>query len=425
MVSFLVGKFKAFNYIYLMKKIVFVLLVGSVSIQNNAQNSVKCGADIARNYLESNLATKAEQINANSFFNQILNNPEKLNKAVNATYVIPVVFHVFANNASNLVPLAQIQSGLNKINEDFNGWNADLATVDPEFAARVSSFNIIFALAQLDTLGNPCTGVTYHLRDSGFGNVSPAMNAKIASFAWPNYKYMNIYIMLDLFGNNVYNNSGIAFPPNTWDSDHRVDRIVYNYWYLGNSGSSIADAEFQSVLTHEYGHWLNLGHTFGNNCVDNDGIADTPTSDVAAGGCGPGATHCGGNINGENYMDYNATCYKMFTQGQVNVMLAALQHPTRFPLWQFSNLLATGLGTITDVKKNSIAEQKINYTISEKTLKTNADKIILYDFSGKVILEKKVDVIQLDNFPTGIYILALYKDQYREFHKILIDTDRD
>ena len=183
---------------------------------------------------------------------------------------------------------------------------------------------------------------------------------------------MNIYIMLDLFGNNVYNNSGIAFPPNTWDSDHRVDRIVYNYWYLGNTGSSIADAEFQSVLTHEYGHWLNLGHTFGNTCVDNDGIADTPPSDVAAGGCGPGAAHCGANINGENYMDYNATCYKMFTQGQVNVMLAALQHPTRFPLWQFSNLLATGLGTITDVKKNNIVEQKINYSISENILKTNA-----------------------------------------------------
>ncbi len=405
-----------------MNKFTIVLLLSFTFTCNRAQNQVKCGADIAKDFIETNQAAKGGISTNASFYSDFLNDKQKISKAANATYVIPVVFHVFANNAQTLVPLTQIQAGLNKINEDFNGWNVDINTVDPEFASRVSSFSIQFALAQLDTLGNPTTGVTYHPRDSGFGNVSPAMNAKIASFAWPNYKYMNVFIMKDLFGNNVYNNSGIAFPPNTYDSDNRIDRIVYNYLYLGNSGSSIADAEFQSVLTHEYGHWLDLVHTFGNNCTDFDGIADTPPSNVAAGGCGPNAVHCGGNINGENYMDYNASCYKMFTQGQVNKMLAALQHPTRFPLWQFSNLLATGLGTIVELNQNAAA-QKINYSIAKGILKTSADRILLYDFSGKLIVDtKNTEPIQLTALSNGIYILALYKGEKREFHKIVVEN---
>jgi len=68
---------------------------------------------------------------------------------------------------------------------------------------------------------------------------------------------------------------------------------------------------------------------------------DTPPTDIAAAGCD--ATRCNGIINGENYMDYNTTCYKNFTIDQVARMDAAMKHPARSTLWQPSNLVATGL----------------------------------------------------------------------------------
>jgi hypothetical protein len=49
-------------------------------------------------------------------------------------------------------------------------------------------------------------------------------------------------------------------------------------------------------------------------------------------------------------MGYNGShgCYKMFTEGQVARMNAALDHPAIKPLWQDQNLIETGLldGTI-------------------------------------------------------------------------------
>ena len=400
----------------LKREILFIVLCLFSSFYTQAQLQVKCGNTTIDE--DQHAAKKGESYN-DSEHTSFVNDPNKLTVTSNFAYVIPVVFHVFANNAQNLVPVAQCQSGLDKVNEDFNAWNPDFNMIDPQFAPIASSLSINFVLAQLDPDSNPTTGVTYHPLDSGFGGIN--MNNVIVQYAWDNYKYMNIYIMLDLFGDGVLNNSGVAWYPDTVMSNQGIARVVYNYWYLGNTGSSIASDEFQSVLTHEFGHWLDLRHTFnGGSCVDFDGIADTPPSDVAAGGCGPNAAHCGGNINGENYMDYNATCYKMFTQGQVNWMLAALQHPARFPLWQQSNLAATGLGQYIGIKDNAVF-QNITYNIKENTLYSNAEKISLYNLLGQVVFEKSnSSSILLFGIPAGIYILSLYKNGQQQFHKIII-----
>lgn len=257
-------------------------------------------------------------------------------------YVIPVVFHVFNSSGASYITQAQIQSALDKANEDFNGLNGDFNTVDPAFQGIRGTVNITFVLAGLDPNGNPTTGINYYPTLSGFGNGS-GYNTQISSYAWDNYKYMNVYIMRDLYNDGVTNNSGVAWYPNSWMSDNGLARIVYNDLYLGDTGSSVADGEFQSVFTHEIGHWLNLAHTFDTGCSGTgDGVTDTPTTTGAA-GCGPNAFSCGHITNGENYMDYNATCYKMFTEGQIARMVNALEnHPTRQPLWQLSNLVATG-----------------------------------------------------------------------------------
>ena len=337
--------------------------------------------------------------------------------------MIPVVFHVFADNANTLVPLKQCQSALNKANEDFNGRNADLATIDPEFKALASTYKFHFSLAQIDPNGNPTTGVTYHPIDSGFAKTT--MDTHIAGFAWDNYKYVNIYVMNCLFSDGVYNNSGFAFYPNTSMSDKKTARIVYNYWYLGNTGSSIASGEFQSTFTHELGHFFNLYHTFNSgSCVDYDGVDDTPSSDVAGGGCGPAATHCGHHINGENYMDYNASCYKMFTKGQVDRIDAALFHASRFPLWQTSNLIATGIlaPTGTSEAKNI---SNIHFTLRTNAIFTDADEVQLYSLFGSALpVRKNGNMISLDEI-NGLIIVVLKKDGGLSVKKLFVNTPQE
>lgn len=256
-------------------------------------------------------------------------------------YVIPVVFHVFADDAETTVPLEQLQSALDIANRDLNGLNDDYDDVDPFFLDIRGKMNITFALATIDPEGNPTNGATYHPKNTGFGNHKD-YDDSVKAYAWDNYKYMNIYVMNDIYNDGVTNYSGVAWYPNTTMSRNNLARIVFNNVYLGNKGSSFADENFQSVFTHEVGHWLNLAHTFEGGCDGkNDEVDDTPST-LQSAGCEDGTQSCGHTVNGDNYMDYTA-CYSMFTQGQVERMLKALTtHPTRNSLWKVSNLKETG-----------------------------------------------------------------------------------
>lgn len=257
---------------------------------------------------------------------------------------IPVVFHVFHPKGAEGVPLSQLEFAIDDLNRTFAGTDADFGTVNPLFANAKSYSTIRFALAKLDPFGRSTNGVVYYTdRQGGFGNIGPQWENQIRTYAWDNYKYLNVYVQLDLYANNTFNNSGVCWYPSTFMSDNGIARMVYNYVYLGKGGSSYNYLEFNQTFTHEAGHYLDLRHTFdGNSCTGQGDLCDdTPPTDVAAGGCE--GNRCNGIINGENYMDYNTTCYKNFTIDQVARMDAAMKHPARSTLWTPYNLVATGL----------------------------------------------------------------------------------
>ncbi|MTI28330.1 M43 family zinc metalloprotease [Fulvivirga kasyanovii] len=291
-------------------------------------------------------------------FEQLMHK-RKLNQAsgkVTASgYTIPVVFHIFGSDfAGKTVDDNTIITALEKVNEDFNGLNDDYNTVSALFSGLRSTLDIEFKLAKIDPNGNPTTGINYYPERSGFGN-GGGYDSQIQQYAWDNYMYMNVYIMLDLYADGTYNNSGVAWYPDTWMSDNNLARVVYNGRYLyGNT-----DKEFASVLTHEFGHWLNLAHTFDNECnAPGDNVDDTPATTANSGTCNVTTEMCpgAGIPNGENYMDYSS-CYKMFTQGQIARMTAALDHASRQPLWQQSNLEATGV--------NNASQPILLYSVSQ------------------------------------------------------------
>lgn len=273
----------------------------------------------------------------------VLQQKSKTSKAAASTYTIPVVFHIYGDvQSGKTVTYEKIVNHLAQINDDFNGRNADYQTVESFFQARRGTLNIEFKLAKRDPNGGCTTGVVFHPAKNGYGN-GGGYDDQIAADAWDNTKYMNVYIQNDLYNDGALNNSGVAWYPNTSMTANNTARVVFNGAYLYDNSYS---KEFAATLTHEFGHFLNLIHTFEGGCSGTDEVDDTPAEDgnhTLA--CTPGTNCNGGKVNFENYMGYNGAqgCYKMYTQGQISRMLAALEHPARKSLWQAQNLIDTGV----------------------------------------------------------------------------------
>ncbi|MDY8134849.1 M43 family zinc metalloprotease [Aquimarina sp. 2201CG5-10] len=342
-----------------------------LSAQEGEIDAIRCKTNDANHYAFSkNPKAKAEFEKFNEFTKNYVHS-ETFSQKAGETYVIPVVFHVYGEvQHGKTVTYEKIKTAIDVLNKDFNGLNDDWNTIDPVFNGRKATLSIRFALAKIDPNGVTTNGVVFHPVASGMGNYNSPI---VARDGWDNYKYMNVYITGDLYGDGVSNNSGVAWYPNTTMSNQDIARVVYNGQYLhGNT-----DKEFASVLTHEFGHWLNLIHTFEGGCNDPNGdyVSDTPKEDTNSGddGCRVGASDCGNLINYENYMGYDSTrgCAKMYTRGQIDRMLAALEHSTRRPLWQPSNLAATGVADdgASFVVSNATVEEAISNdgTVSSDT----------------------------------------------------------
>ena len=309
------------------------------------QHSIRCGTDEHGGYY--NLRSRPGQLQRSEedLLQQHISQKRVRSDEREKSYVIPVVFHVFGDEYldGTTVTDAIVKDALQKTNEDFQGLTPDWNTIDSPFDTIKSAMDITFKLARIDPNGNPTTGILYYAERSGFGEgIYDYIDEEIQRYAWDNYKYMNVYIMLDLRDDDHHFNSGVAWYPQTSMSDDNLARVVYNGSFLGDN----TDENQRSVLTHEFGHWLDLRHTFEGGCSEeNDLVDDTPAQEASS-----EDTRCaviyGCNekeeVNNENFMDYTE-CYKMFTKGQVKRMDAALQLPSRVTLWQESNLIATGV----------------------------------------------------------------------------------
>jgi len=399
----------------------------SLSAQDNNQPASNiCGtAEGMKALYEAHPEVKAEAEAFEIFTQQFIQGNAK--STANAKYTIPVVFHVYGNTQGGYpITDALIQLALDGVNDDFNGLNADFGTVHSQFLALRGTLDIEFVLAKKDPMGNPTTGIEYLPVAAGYAH-SSAKNAQIAAEAWDNYKYMNIYIMEDLFDNGVTNNSGYAFYPNSTQSNANLARIVYNGRYLATN--NVGNPEFASVLTHECGHFLNLQHTFEGGCtMPNDNVADTPPCTTAQ-GChnspqSGAPLNCYNNLlNAENYMDYNSNCYKMFTQGQISRMIAGLNHPARITLWDSANLVATGVTPVSVAKVDSKVEVYNLYPNPSDgqfgfTVKTNNNElctITVTDIVGRIVYNQQTTTIAGNNRlnvditgqQPGIYLLQV------------------
>lgn len=273
----------------------------------------------------------------------------------NTIYTIPVVFHVLYTNGTSNISDAQIQDALNILNRDYRKLNSDVNNVHPSFLSITDDAYIQFEFAKIAPNGTCFEGITRTFTTSSTSDGEAQINNIISGNdvyqgIWPHNKYMNIYVCTNLGGA-----AGYTFLPNG-NSFPSAEDMYYNgifmlHNYTGSIGTS--NVSRSRALTHEVGHWLNLQHTWGNDnnpgvACGNDAVSDTPITrgftscpnPSSAQICTPGVVE-----NFENYMDYSF-CSKMFTQGQVTRMRAAIVSNTggRSNIWTTSNLQSVGVG---------------------------------------------------------------------------------
>ncbi|TPH15591.1 PKD domain-containing protein [Litorilituus lipolyticus] len=332
---------------------------------------------------------------------------------VDGRYYIPVVVHVYgdqyncADESSYCLTENKIIDALNKSNEDFLGTNTQDGPIAAEFQAIRDNLNIEFVLAKKDPQGNPTNGIVRYANKSGYGNGS-GHDAAIAADAWDNFKYMNIYLMSDLYADGDTSSSGVAWYPQMSMSEAGLSRVVYNGHYLGaNTGEN-----FRSVLTHEFGHWLNLPHTFdGDVCsvhqeafCESTGDNNCDTPQMSSSILQDNALNCLGEpTNTENFMHYSDN-YAMYTQGQVKRMTAALHGDARKTLWSNENLIAVGLEEYTSNSDRPWDGSGLDVAPSGE---------VLAQYTNLSATKGETDTFEF-TFPEGTQAAAIYLKGYNQ-----------
>ncbi len=313
----------------------------------------ECGTDNA--ILEQLIQDPAMKAKIDKFYAQAQNNPN-MSKATKI--IIPVVVHVIHSNGIGNISLAQIQSGIDVLNTDFNKLNADTSQIRPIFAGLADAADIEFRLARKDPNGICTEGVN---RVNSFLSYNSRDEVK-ALGQWDENKYFNVWLV-----NSISGGSGGGtvvgygqFPFSTTSATLNTYGIVVRQDQWGTIGTA-AGGDGRTV-THEIGHCFNLLHTFqsgcGSNCINSgDRICDTPPASNSTFGCNKTNNTCSNDATGsssafstnvpdmlENFMSYD-DCQFMFTQMQVNVIRSVLNnssYPWLISLVSSSNLVATG-----------------------------------------------------------------------------------
>lgn len=255
----------------------------------------------------------------------------------NVTATIPVVVHIIHNGeaigtGTNL-SVAQIQSQIDVLNEDFRRLNADRTQTPSVFVPVAADVNIEFRLACTDPNGNATNGIirvqgnntSYTVVRSNGLIDDVATGIKQNSTAWRNDWYLNIWVC------NL--NGGVAGYTPPPGGNAAFDGVVVENEVFGRIGNLLSNYNKGRTTTHEVGHWFNLRHIWGDDendldtCGATDFVADTPNQSVSTFGC-PSfpQVSCNNAPNGNmfmNYMDYtDDRCMNMFTNGQKDRMRA-------------------------------------------------------------------------------------------------------
>jgi len=148
-----------------MRPLLIFLLFLSVSINTLAQRNCPTIADLPQMQL-NDPARYQQFMNLETFTANYVSNQNGVHQRLinpNGVIVIPVVVHILHRGESigtgRNISMAQIQSQIDVLNEDFRRLNADAANTPSAFTPVASDYGFEFRLACQDPSGNTTNGV--------------------------------------------------------------------------------------------------------------------------------------------------------------------------------------------------------------------------------------------------------------------------
>lgn len=250
---------------------------------------------------DPSLGARMEAIEA--FTQRVIADPVQ-GRLVNGVIEIPVVFNVLYRTAAENVSLAQLQSQIDVLNEDYAATNADYNLTSTYNSVKSGNIGVRFVLDAVYRRSTTKTSWT----------TNDAMKKSSTGIA-PTSPTTKLNIWVCNMGGGIL---GYAQFPGGSPS---TDGVVLDDNATGRTGTAAAPFNKGRTATHEVGHWLNLRHIWGDATCGNDQVADTPLHNTANYGC-PAAGHlstCTGTPveMTMNYMDYtDDACMYMFSLGQ-------------------------------------------------------------------------------------------------------------
>jgi hypothetical protein len=244
------------------------------------------------------------------FTQNFIQNPDQQRLLPSGIIEIPVVVNVLYRTSAQNISLAQIQSQIDVLNEDYAGTNADHNLTSTYNTVKAGDVGVRFVLDQVvrrsTTKSSWTTNDAMKKSAQGIAPTSPTTK-------------LNLWVC-NLSGGIL----GYAQFPG---GSSATDGVVIDDNACGRTGTAAAPFNKGRTATHEVGHWLNLRHIWGDATCGNDQVGDTPPHNTANYGC-PAAGHkstCSGQPveMTMNYMDYtDDACMYMFSVGQRGRMLA-------------------------------------------------------------------------------------------------------
>lgn len=265
--------------------------------------------DVLEEQLKADPSLRQRMDEIENFTQRAIANPAQY-RLVNGVIEIPVVFNVLYRTAAQNVSLAQLQSQIDVLNEDFAATNADYNLTSTYNSVKAGNIGVRFVLDQVKRRSTTKTS----------WSTNDAMKKSAQGIA-PTSPTTKLNIWVCNMGGGIL---GYAQFPGGASA---TDGVVLDDNATGRTGTAAAPFNKGRTATHEVGHWMNLRHIWGDATCGNDQVGDTPTHNSANYGC-PAAGHlstCAGTPveMTMNYMDYtDDACMYMFSAGQKSRMLA-------------------------------------------------------------------------------------------------------